>query len=274
MATTGQEPIIDVLEQVWGSTHAATEGLTEEDWRRPSELPAWTVKDCLSHVATVEAGFLGEPTETVAVSHLAHVTTPFQEAMEIGVEAWRPLPGTEVRERFADIYPRRVAQLRAMSPEEMAAPSRSPLGEVPYRQFMVVRAFDSWMHEQDIRRALGRPGNLSGPAVEPTLDRFRAALGLVVGKKAAAPEGTRLVIRTTGPTEVAYGVVVEGRARVVAPDELPGGPETVITLPFEAFVALGGGRWDRARAEATGGVTYDGDVDLGRRVLDNLAFTP
>lgn len=274
MATSEQEPIIDVLEQVWVSTLAATEGLTEDDWAVASELPGWTVKDCLSHVATVEANFLGEPPDPVEVSHLPHVRTPFQEAMEVGVEAWRPLPGAEVRARFADIYPRRIAQLRAMTPDQMGTPGPSPIGEVPYREFMVVRAFDSWMHEQDIRRSLGRPGNLSGPGVAPTLERFRAALGVIVGKRAGAAEGVRLVIRTTGPTEVAYGVLVEGRARVMDPDELPGPPDVVITLPFETFVALGGGRWDRARAEALGGVSYEGDADLGRRVLDNLAFTP
>ena len=48
----------------------------------------------------------------------------------------------------------------------------------------------------------------------------------------------------------------------------------MITLPFEAFVALGGGRWDRARAEAAGGVVYEGDAELGRAVLDHMAFTP
>jgi uncharacterized protein (TIGR03083 family) len=274
MTTSGQEPIVDVLEQVWASTYEATDGLDEAEWALPSELPGWTVKDCLSHVATVESNFLGEPTESVPVSHLAHVSTPFQEAMEVGVEAWRPLSGAEVRARFADIYPRRVAQLRAMTPEQMAAPSWSPIGEVPYRQFMVVRAFDCWMHEQDIRRVVGRPGDLAGPTVEPAMQRFRAALGAIVGKRAGAPEGTRLVIRTTGPTELALGVVVEGRASVVEADDLPGPPDTVITLPFEAFVALGGGRWGRARAEAAGGVVYEGDAELGRAVLDNMAFTP
>jgi len=271
---TGQEPIVDVLELILASTEGATEGLTEEDWGRPSELPGWTVKDCLSHVATVEAGFLGEAPEPVEVDHLAHVRGPFQAAMEVGVEAWRPLTGAAVRERFVDIWPRRVAQLRSMTPEELAAPTASPVGEVPYREFMSVRAFDCWMHEQDIRRVLDRPGDLSGAAVGPTLDRFRAALGVIVGKRAGAPQGTCMVLRTTGPTEVAFGVVVEGRAAVVDPEALPHTPDSVVTVPFEALIALGGGRWDRARAEASGGVRYEGDVELGRRVLDNLAFTP
>ena len=226
MASSESEPVIDVLERTWASTLVATDGVTEPEWDRPSDLPGWTVKDCLSHVASVEANLLGEPPEVVEVAHLAHVHTPFQEAVEIGVEGLRPLSGAEVRSRFADIVTRRVAQLRAMSTAEMDAPSWSPIGEVPYRQFMEVRVFDCWMHEQDIRRALGRPGDLSGPAIVTVIDRFRAVMGFVVGKKAAAPDGTRLVIRTTGPVEVDLAVVVDGRARVVDSAELAEAPTT------------------------------------------------
>jgi hypothetical protein len=56
--------------------------------------------------------------------------------------------------------------------------------------------------------------------------------------------------------------------------ELAGAPDVMVTLPFEAFIALGGGRWDRIRAEDEGGVTYEGDVALGQRILDHLCFTP
>ena len=58
---------------------------------------------------------------------------------------------------FDEVVPRRLAQLRAMTEEELATPGWSPIGEVPYREFMGVRLFDSWMHEQDMRRALGAP---------------------------------------------------------------------------------------------------------------------
>jgi hypothetical protein len=79
-----------------------------------------------------------------------------------------------------------------------------------------------------------------------------------------------------GPTEVELGLVVEGKARLVEPAELAawGEPTVAVTLPFEALVALAGGRWDRERAETAGGIVYEGDVELGRRVLDSLAFTP
>ena len=97
MAISESEPVIDVLERTWASTLVATDGVTEPEWGRPSDLPGWTVKDCLSHMVSVEANLLGEPPEVVEVAHLAHVHTPFQEAVEIGVEGLRPLSGAEVR---------------------------------------------------------------------------------------------------------------------------------------------------------------------------------
>ena len=42
----------------------------------------------------------------------------------------------------------------------------TPAGPDTYGRFMRVRIFDCWMHEQDIRRAVGRPGHVEGPAVD------------------------------------------------------------------------------------------------------------
>ena len=274
MGTTQQEPVVDLLEEVWSATAEATDGVTEEEWARPSELPGWSVKDCLNHVTSTESSLLGEPAPQVPIDHLAHVVTPFQAMLEVGVEAARGRSGAESRQRFLEVVGRRVAQLRAMGPEGWDTVGWSPIGEVPYRDFMRVRVFDCWMHEQDIRRALDRPGHLEGRAVEPTVERFRGALGFVVGKKVGAPDGTVVVLRTTGPPEVVLPVVVAGRAPVVDEVELTGTPAVEVVLPFASLVALGGGRWDRARAEAAGGIAYEGDADLGRRVLDQLAFTP
>jgi uncharacterized protein (TIGR03083 family) len=273
MTDEAPDPVVELLEEVWTSIGDATEGLDEGTWSSPSELPGWTVKDCLSHVAGTERALLGEPSPEVDVSHLPHVSSPFQELIEKPVEEWRSRSGTEVRDGFLEVTRRRLGHLRAMTPEEMEAPSWSPIGEVPYRVFMRVRVFDCWMHEQDIRRVVDRPGHESGPALDCVVERLRAALGFVVGKKAGAPDGSQVLIRTTGPTEVAFGVVVDGRARVVDPNEL-GPPDVAITLPFTSLAALGGGRWDRARAEAAGGVVVDGDGELGRAVLDHMAFTP
>jgi len=266
------EPIIDALATVWSSIDELADGFTEAEWKTPSDLPGWTVQDNLSHILGTERMLLGDPPPTADISGLAHVKTPFGEMMEVPVQARRHLPGAEVLAEYRHVIERRLAQLRAMSPDEFEKIGWSPVGDVPYRQFMYVRCFDSWMHEQDMRRAVERPGHLEGPVVDVALTRFDAALPVIVGKRAAAPEGATVVFSITGPTSLERAYVIEGRARAL--DDAPADPTVRLHLPFETFVALGGGRWDRARAVAEGGVIVEGDEGLANAVLDHLGFTP
>jgi uncharacterized protein (TIGR03083 family) len=266
------DPIVELLEQEWASLDQLCDGLTEEQWKTPTALPGWTVQDCLSHVVGTERMLLGDAPPSVDVSHLEHVKDPFAAAMEAWVEERRARTGAEVLAEFREQIPRRLEQLKSMTAEQFDEVGFSPIGEVPYRDFMVVRVFDCWMHEQDIRRALDRPGHLEGPVVDTALVRFRAAIGFIVGKRGQAPEGSSVVFATVGGAAPVWPVVVEGRARLA--DEVPDEPTTRITLPFESFIALGGGRWSADEAESAGGISIDGDEELGRRVLAGMAFTP
>lgn len=269
------EPIVDLLAEEWAALSAFAAELTEEQWKTPTALPGWTVQDCLAHIVGTERSLLGDPAPQHDVSHLPHVRNDFGALMEVWVEEYRPSTGAEVLAVFDEVIPRRLEQLRAMSDDELEQPGWSPIGEVPYRQFMQVRLFDSWMHEQDMRRALGRAGHESGPVVDVALQRFPAALGMIVGKRAGATEGQSVVFHVQGEPERVYPVVVtDGRAKVLDPAAAPTEPTAAITLPFATFVALGGGRWDRSGAEAAGGLSVAGDAALAARVLDSLAFTP
>lgn len=274
MPDDASDPIADLLDEELGALSALGHELGDADWDVPTALPGWTVQDCFSHVVETERTLAGDPAAEADIAHLAHVERPFQQFTEPGVEARRGLPGAEVLAQLDEVWPRRIAALRAMTPAELDVPGWSPIGEVPYRDFMAVRVFDMWMHEQDVRRALGRPGHETGPAADRALDRFRAAVPFVVGKKAGAPDGSSVVFRCTGGNELVLAIAVEGRARVVDEADLPGEPTTTITLPFGAFVALGGGRWTADEARAAGGVDVAGDVDLGDRILAGMAFTP
>jgi uncharacterized protein (TIGR03083 family) len=220
----------------------------------------------------VERMLAGEAAPEVDVSHLPHLKDPFAQAMETWIEARRSWDPATLIADFDAITAQRLDELAALTDDDFGKVGWSPVGEVPYRAFMRVRAFDCWMHEQDIRRAIGRSGHLDGPVVEVALERFVGALGFVVGKRAGAPDGTSVVFAVEGPTPHRFAVVVDGRATVV-PDP-PAEPTVTITLPIETFVALGGGRWSGDEARASGSVQVAGDVALGDRILDGMAFTP
>jgi uncharacterized protein (TIGR03083 family) len=267
------EPIVDLLEIEWAAIAALAATFTDEEWELPTALPGWTVRDNVSHVIGIERSLLGDPAPEVDLGHIDRIAgDPFAGIIEAWVEARRTTPGPDVAAELDEVIARRLEQLRSMTDEDFARVGWSPIGEVPYRRFMVVRVFDCWMHEQDMRRAVGRDGHLDGPVVDAALDHFTTALGFVVGKKAGAPQGSSVVFDVDGPTRRRYGVVVDGRAQLV--DPAPDDPTVTIVLPLTSFVALGGGRWNAEEARAAGGLEIDGDTELGERVLANMGFTP
>ena len=120
---------------------------------------------------------------------------------------------------------------------------------------MRVRLFDCWMHEQDIRDAVGRPSpdaDLSGPAPGLALDEMAASMGYVVGKLGKAPDGSRVAIELTGPLKRTIRVAVEGRGRVV---EDFGGQEPTSTIRLDGllFTRLAGGRTATRPASSSAG---------------------
>jgi hypothetical protein len=61
--------------------------------------------------------------------------------------------------------------------------------------------------------------------------------------------------------------VRDGRA---APVDVPAQPTVRISMDTETFACLVAGRWSPADAK----MTFVGDEELGRRVVDNLATIP
>jgi hypothetical protein len=148
----------------------------------------------------------------------------------------------------------------------------SPVGQVPYAVFMEVRAFDSWVHEQDARRALDRPGGSGNLASAISLGRVEAAMPFVVGKKAACTVGTTVRFDIAGPRDDArvFTVGVEGaRARVVDGDVVP---TVTLSLSSLDFLRLGCGRATAEQVDAAGGIAMEGDAEVGRRVLAAMNF--
>ena len=136
--------------------------------------------------------------------------------------------------------------LRDMDGAAWEAEGFTPAGNDTYGRFMRIRVFDCWLHEQDIRDAVGRPGGDVGTAVELALDEAAAVMGFVVGKRAAAPPGSRVAFDLTGPTarRIFVEVGTEERPRAAVVDELSAPPTVALWMPTGVFVRLAGGRVD------------------------------
>lgn len=255
----------------WASIDELLGSLPEADWATPSALPGWTVHDLVAHLIGTESMLLGKdtPPSDDDVSSLPHVHNDIAAFNERWVLAIRALTPKQALAEYRDVIAQRTAALAAMTQDDFDAPSWTPVGQGTYGRFMQIRLFDCWLHEQDIRDAVGRPGHEAGPCAEVAIDEVMGAIGYLVGKRAGAPDGSSVTIELTGPVRRSVHVAVDGRAKVVA--ELPGPATTTVRLGSGLFARLAGGRVspDDHLAE----VDIQGDADLGRQLVRNLAFT-
>lgn len=258
---------IDMLEATWRSVAALGASLGEPEWKSATDLPCWTVQDNLSHLIGTERMLQGLPAASMPLQLGGHVKNPIGQANEAEVEARRPLTGAEVLAEWNDLVELRMTTLRGGDAAYFAKEMSTPTGPGTVADFLSIRVLDCWLHEQDMRRAVDKPGHLGGPAAEHTVDRLLRTIPIVVGKRAATPEGGAVVVDITG--EVSRHVVCEvngGRAAVV--HQAANEPLATVALDVEAFVILATGR--RAATELAERVTIHGDGALGQRVVDNL----
>ncbi len=212
------------LGETWESLAAACHGLTELEWARPTGCPGWSVHDHLSHLIGIERSLLGDEPPLWDGPFGDHVRIPFAEENERWIAVRRSTPGPDVLTEFVAVIQLRLATLRRLTEDEWAQVGPTIVGEVALADFMQTRVFDSWVHEQDVRAALGRPGGSGGLASAIAVDQVQAAMGFVVGKKAAAPEGSVVRFSVTGPARDArrFTLAVHGgRARPVAEGDPP-----------------------------------------------------
>jgi uncharacterized protein (TIGR03083 family) len=265
-------PVIGQLEATWDSIAGLCHDLSADQWALPTDCPGWTVKDHLSHVIGTESMLAGRPPPPPADAGLAHVRNPIGEMNEAWVSARRPWPGERVLAEFEQLTAERLAALRAMSDAEFVAETPSPVGRVPYATFMDVRVLDCWVHEQDIRRAAGRPGHVEGAAAETALGRLTSSFGYVVGKLVTPPEGTLIAIELTGPMTRSLAVVMRDNRAVTA--DPTGDASARIEIDTEAFVCLATGRWPADRVLSDGRAKLHGDEQVAATVMRNLAVMP
>ena len=261
--------LVDTWRQAIAEFVALVRDLPEDQGGLPTDLEGWSVRDNVAHTAHLEAVLAGRPEESVAVVEGGHVKGLSGLYTEQGVVARRGRDLGSLADEIEEAAARRSAELESDPPTDGSAPPPRTPGGAPWdtERLLTNRPLDVWMHEQDIRRATGRPGGFDTPAASHTVAVFGQALPMVIGKRVAPPQGT--TVRVDVP-DAGQGWTVrigeDGRAALVDPVE---SPTVRITLRAEEFIVLAGGR---RPVDATD-PSIEGDTELGRAVLDNLAVT-
>ena len=258
---------INKLEQTWNSISEFCSQLTEAQWKNPSQLPAWTLQDNLSHLVGTESGLAGLEKSAHKAADVSHTKNPIGEANEHDVDSRRSMTGSAVLDEWKSLVSSRIHTLRNADDAYFEQPSFTPTGPGTLADFLHIRVLDSWIHEQDMRRTAGIPGHQGGPAAEHTIDRLIRTIPIVVGKRAATPEGGTVVVVITGAVKRTVATtIVEGRAQIVS--EVPPNVLATITMDSDVFLQLATGR--ATHSELGSGIAISGDSELGTRVVSQF----
>ena len=128
---------------------------SDDDLAQPTECPGWTVHDQISHVAGVEAWLAGHQDPRVQVPPYEHIRNDLGKKVEYAVEVRRGRTGAEVLAELEDLLAQRLQTLRDPMLTDTSIIA-GPFGPDQAATVMLLRTFDVWTHEQDIRSALGR----------------------------------------------------------------------------------------------------------------------
>ncbi|MFI9721058.1 maleylpyruvate isomerase family mycothiol-dependent enzyme [Streptomyces sp. NPDC052396] len=269
------QPAIDAWAHSIEAINDLVKPLVESDWNRPTECPGWSVRDIVSHVIGVECEMLGEPRPIHTLPRdLFHVDSEFSRYIEVQVDVRRCHTALEMTSELEYTVIRRSRQLRneSRSPQ---TPVCWPLGtgnERTLAQVLTTRAFDVWVHEQDLRRALGVPGNLDSPGGQLTRDVLLGALPRVVAEDAGAPAGATVAFDVHGPLEFLRTVRVDEQGQGSVDASVSLGPTVAFSLDWETYLRLACGR---VRPQAVADqVKVEGDGRLAGAILAEFTVTP
>ncbi len=275
MATVHKDTVVAALAAEWQAIADLCAGLEDAEWAFATDCPGWSVQDNVSHIIGTERMLLGNPAPEVDVGDAPHVRNEIGRMNELWIAERRPWAPAAVLEEFREVTARRLSALDGMSQSDFDAESWTPAGTDTYGRFMRIRTLDCWVHEQDIRGAVDRPGHRDGPVVDIVLDEFAFAVAFAAAKLGRAPDGARVLIDLTGPAARAWRVqVADRRGRLVAAFEGDAEPTITIGTDAHTYTRLAGGRIAGAKAIEQGLVSLDGDTEAAERIVTNLGYMP
>lgn len=258
-----RDRLVDAMTQNFDNALALFGSLSEADFGVQSLCPDWTARGVLVHLAAVEsmlAGWLPSSVEE---------PVPFDRAGAY-IAGAESMSNQELLASFEAILDQRRDELAALTDDDVARPSMTPVGPQTYGRFLAIRCFDFWVHERDVRMPLARPADDGGLTAEMALREVQLSLGYIVGKKVGLPDGSSITFHLTGPLQRDLHVAVDGRAAVVGSLD---DPTVELTCHSTSFIMLACGRIDPQNEIDEGRVSWSGDAELGERAARNLAFT-
>lgn len=248
------------MAELWDSVIALGQTIPDEQWDAPVPwCPQWTVADLVSHLGGLQSTMNGSPQPAVPRGWQPPTTgSVFDIAMAPVTAARRDWTPQQRLDELRVARDGHAAALRAV--EEWSEPTQGPVGPTTQDGLFRIRAFDVWVHLQDLREALGLPVELDddSPAAAAAHEHVAALMPWLLVKRAGAGDRDVLHVSLAPPLARDGTIrVVDGRARWEDRTEAEG--DRVTGAPA-ALTLLTSGRGTPQRWRDAGALEWSGDL--------------
>jgi uncharacterized protein (TIGR03083 family) len=185
--------------------HALLRELPDTDWARPA-LRDLDVQGLVGHLTGVEEDVQRSLAGDPAVAAADHVASTQAAAVR---QAGRRPGQTRAEWRLAADRTIELARAGDLGAEVAVHGLRIPVGLL-----LIVRAFELWVHDNDIRQAAGRPPSVPDPATLSLMTDVAARLLPVAAARTGVDEPMSLHLVLTGPGGGTWDVPIGPRGSI------------------------------------------------------------
>jgi uncharacterized protein (TIGR03083 family) len=250
-------------------------GLDETDWAKPTACAQWSVKDIVAHLLDTAVRRLSfgrdglDPAPDQSVQSYADLVAYLNRLNAEWVAAARRLSPRLLVDLLDYVEPELHAFFRSLDPQAPAAFGVAWAGEeTSPNWFDVGREYtERWLHQQQIREAVGAPGLDGRSWLHPALDIFVRALPFTY-RQVTAPAGQSLRFEIQGEAGGVWTLVRSSGGWQLLVGSDPTAATRVSLDQESAWKLFSKGLSPK---EARQRIRIEGDLALGQPVLGSLA---
>ena len=256
----------EILRSVRGErsrTTAFLRTLEPEQWNTPTALPGWRIREVAAHLISLDVSALNGSILPQALSSMERLER--WNDRQVGKRAGRsPTELILALERWG---PRFLRLARAIPQGMYRVRVPTIWGRAPAGLLIWSRAYDEWVHRQDMRRALGLPDeSLDLASVAGFL--MRAAASEVLPK--LKERGGRVTVRLSGVPLPAFLFDLSTGALRTDPAESSADVRLRVDQPAAFIMAAAGREPSLQELREQGAIVVEGDDVLAKEFLERL----
>ena len=259
--------LVEALRSQRERTMALLRSATPKEWET-EVVPRWRLREVAAHLVTTDEGNLTGRVFSAGLTRRAdaRMISKVEAWNDRQVGRWADRPVAEILaglERWSG----RMERLARLVPAPIGRPAIvTPFGRVSLFWLVGLRMYDEWIHDEDIRRALGRPSDDAAASVRPVARQVLAGIPVQTAPRIARASLGRVVLSFDDVAMPLFGVdltastfgygIETGDARVTG---------------RAATIAMVAARRDAWReVESAGGLKIEGDRRPAETFMDAL----